>query len=399
MRAGGRAARIHVPHAHDPRLLPAAPEPTAAAPVGSGGPELVSAQECDVLVSRLSEVARGRAFLLQCGDYTGPTAGRSADPLRDKLETLLQMSVVLAHAASVPVVVTGGLGHRPETSAATLNLIRAFARSAQAGLHQAHLRNLEFLARSPTGGRHVRTGAEIDRAMRFMRAYGADPRGTGAVEFFTGGEGPPLPDGAVPTCAHPATGRAYAASGHLQWVGQRAGHLDGAHVARCARLGNPVAVTLGPSVTADETLSCVDRLNPEGEPGRLTLVVGMGTDRVRDLLPVLVEKVTGNAAPVAWVCDPVHGNLFETPDGRRTCRFDDLVDELSGFFAVHRELGTRGGGVRVEFTGDDSAGCPGGDHVLRAGDPDRRGAVARAPRLNRRQALELAFLLGEMLRT
>jgi 3-deoxy-7-phosphoheptulonate synthase len=182
------------------------------------------------------------------------------------------------------------------------------------------------------------------------------------------------------------------------WIGERTRHVDGAHVEFCRMIRNPVGVKLGPAATPDDALALIDRLDPDREPGRLALITRMGAGRVRDVLPPLVEKVTAAGALVAWICDPMHGNTFEAPSGHKTRRFDDVVEEVKGFFEVHRALGTHPGGIHVELTGDDVTECVGGGDEIVEGDLHQRYETACDPRLNRSQALDLAFLLAEMYR-
>ena len=188
-------------------------------------------------------------------------------------------------------------------------------------------------------------------------------------------------------------------SGHFLWIGERTRQLDGAHVEFMRNIRNPIGVKLGPTTTAEDALALIDRLDPEREPGRLTFVIRMGAGTVRDALPPLVEKVTASGAQVAWICDPMHGNTFEAPSGHKTRRFDDVLDEVAGFFDVHRGLGTHPGGVHIEFTGDDVTECVGGGDEIVEGDLHQRYETACDPRLNRSQALDLAFMVAEMYRT
>ncbi|MFJ9619638.1 class II 3-deoxy-7-phosphoheptulonate synthase [Streptomyces noursei] len=409
----------------------------------SRAPALVFPEECDRLRARMAAVARGEAFLLQGGDCAETFAAVTADAINRKLRTLLQMAVVLTYGAAVPVVKVGRIAgqyakprsrptetqgdvtlpayrgdavnglaftaadRRPdprrlrrmyEASAATLNLVRAFATGGYADLHQAHTWNRGFVSDSPAGRRYEELTDAIERSLRFMAACGVAPRELRAVEFFAGHEGLLLDYEAALTRTDPRTGLPYAGSGHLLWIGERTRDLDGAHVAYFSRIRNPIAVKLGPNATADQALAYSEKLNPTAEPGRLTFVVRMGAAAVRDRLPTLVEKVTAQAAPVAWVCDPMHGNTFEAPSGHKTRRFDDILSEVEGFFAVHRALGTHAGGLHVELTGDDVTECIGGGDEVLVADLPRRYETACDPRLNHRQSLELAFLVAQMLR-
>ncbi|MFD7864538.1 class II 3-deoxy-7-phosphoheptulonate synthase [Streptomyces sp. NPDC057682] len=434
------------------RALPAAqqpdwPDPAAleavCAELGAAVP-LVVADECELLKRRLAAVARGEAFLLQGGDCAETFAEATADAVRGKVRTLLQMSLVLTYAASVPVVKVGrmagqyakprsrptetrgattlpayrgdavnGFGFTPaertpdphrlqrmhRAAAATLNLVRAFTTGGYADLHQAQSWNQDFVSGSPAGERYGELADQIDRALTFMKVCGADAGIARAVEFFVSHEGLLLDYEDALTRTDPETGRTYATSGHLLWIGERTRDIDGAHVDYFSRIDNPVAVKLGPTATADEALALIDRLDPGREPGRLTFVVRMGARNVRDRLPTLVEKVTAEGAPVAWVCDPMHGNTFEAPTGHKTRHFDDVVEEITGFFEVHHGLGTHPGGVHLEFTGDDVTECVGGADGLRFDDLAARYESTCDPRLNRSQSLDLAFLIAESYRS
>ncbi|MGA2829351.1 MAG: 3-deoxy-7-phosphoheptulonate synthase class II [Streptosporangiaceae bacterium] len=409
----------------------------------SGLPPLVSARECDQLRERLAAVARGEAFLLQGGDCAETFAGTTAGSIQGKLRTLLQMSVVLTYAASVPVVKVGRLAGqfgKPRSAATevregvelpvyrgdavnaieftaeartpdpgrlldayhcaavTLNLCRAFASGGYADLGQVHAWNQDFVAHSPAGQRYERLAEEIDRAIAFMHACGADPEEFRAVEFYSSHEALLLDYERALTSTDPRSGLPYDLSAHLLWIGERTRALDGAHIEFARQIGNPVAVKIGPAVTAQEVLALTDVLDPDRVPGRLTLVTRMGSGRVRDVLPPLVEKVMAGGAVVAWVCDPMHGNTIEAASGHKTRHFDDVVDEVAGFFEVHRALGTHPGGIHIEFTGDDVTECVGGGQHITESDLSRRYETACDPRLNRSQSLDLAFLVADRYR-
>jgi 3-deoxy-7-phosphoheptulonate synthase len=406
-------------------------------------PPLVFAGECVQLKDRLAAVARGEAFLLQGGDCAETFTGTTADGVRGKLRTLLQMAVVLTYAASVPVVKVGrmagqfakprsaaterrgdvelpvyrgdavnGLAFTPEArtpdpgrlldayhcAAVTLNLCRAFAVGGYADLRQVHAWNQDFVAHSPAGQRYEQLAAEIDRAIAFMRACGADPDEMHAVELYSSHEALLLDYERALTRIDSRTGTPYDVSAHLLWIGERTRDPDGAHIEFARRIRNPVAVKLGPKTAPDEVLALIDALDPDREPGRLTLVTRMGAGQVRDALPALVERVTAHGAQVAWVCDPMHGNTFETADGHKTRRFDDVLAEVAGFFEVHRALGTHPGGIHIEFTGDDVTECVGGGEHVAESDLNHRYETACDPRLNRSQSLDLAFLVADMYR-
>jgi len=404
---------------------------------------LVYAAECDDLTDKLAQVARGEAFLLQGGDCAETFAGVTADNTRGKLRVLLQMAVVLTYAASVPVVKLGRLAgqyakprssdgetrdgvtlpayrgdavngfeftaeaRRPDparllevyrSSAATLNLVRAFVDGGYADLRQVHAWNTDFVAESVAGRRYDAMAHEIARAMAFMEAIGADPDEFHRVDFHLSHEALVLEYEHAMTRRDSRTDQHYDLSGHFVWIGERTRQLDGAHVELLSRVRNPIGVKLGPTTSADDALALASRLNPANEPGRLTFITRFGAKRIRDGLPELVEKVEASGLQVAWVCDPMHGNTFEASSGYKTRAFEDVIEEVQGFFDVHHALGTWPGGVHVELTGDDVTECVGGGEELGEVDLSTRYESVCDPRLNRVQSLELAFLVAEMLR-
>ncbi len=406
-------------------------------------PPLVFAGECDKLKERLAAVARGEAFVLQGGDCAETFEGSTADAIRGKLRTLLQMAVVLTYAASVPVVKIGRLAGqfaKPRSSdtetrngtalpayrgdavngleftaqartpdpqrmlrachysAATLNLCRAFTQGGYADLRQVHTWNTDFVAASPAGQRYEALAGEIDRALTFMQASGTNPAEFRTVEFYSSHEALLLEYERAMTRIDSRTGLPYDTSAHFPWIGERTRALDGAHVEFFRHVRNPVGVKLGPSTTPQDALALVDRLNPGNEPGRLTFITRMGASAIRAALPPLVDKVTASGAQVAWVCDPMHGNTTETPGGRKTRHVEDILAEVTGFFEVHHALGTHPGGIHIEFTGDDVTECLGGSHGLTEADLTGRYETACDPRLNRSQSLDLAFRVAELYR-
>lgn len=406
-------------------------------------PPLVFAGECDQLRARMGAVAKGEAFLLQGGDCAEAFDAVSADHIRAKLKTLLQMSAVLTYAAAVPVVKVGRIAGQyskprskptetrdgvtlptyrgdsvngfefteaarvpdPErlkrmyhASASTLNLVRAFTTGGYADLRQVHAWNQDFVRSSPSGQRYEALAREIDNAMNFMKACGTDPAEFKAVEFYSSHEALLLDYETALTRTDSRTGELYNTSGHMVWIGERTRQMDGAHIEFASKIRNPIGIKLGPTTSVDDALGYIDRLDPEREPGRLTFVVRMGADKVRDKLPELVEKVTASGAVVAWVTDPMHGNTFEAASGHKTRRFDDVLDEVKGFFEVHKGLGTHPGGIHVELTGEDVTECVGGGHEILVDDLHQRYETACDPRLNRSQSLDLAFLVAEMYR-
>ncbi len=406
-------------------------------------PPLVFAGECDELRNQLGQVAAGKAFLLQGGDCAETFAGVTADNVRAKLQVLLQMAVVLTYAAAVPVVKLGriaGQYAKPRSSetetragvelpayrgdavngfafdaqsrvpdprrlvqvynssAATLNLCRAFLHGGYADLRQMHAWNTDFVRTSPVGAVYEKMAGEIDRALNFMKAIGAESEELHKVSFHSSHEALILEYEHAMTRVDSRTGSPYDVSGHFVWVGERTRQIDGAHVEFASQIHNPVGVKLGPTTSADDAVALAERLNPDNVPGRLTFITRMGAARIRDVLPELVEKVTAAGCAVAWVTDPMHGNTFETSSGFKTRSFDDVIDEVRGFFEVHHSLGTWPGGLHVELTGGDVTECVGGGERL---DEDRLCDHYESvcdPRLNRTQSLELAFLVAEMLR-
>jgi 3-deoxy-7-phosphoheptulonate synthase len=284
-------------------------------------------------------------------------------------------------------------------AAVTLNLCRAFTTGGYADLHQVHAWNQDFVRASPSGQRYERLAGEIDRALAFMRACGTEPDELRTVEFYSSHEALLLPYEQAMTRTDSRTGGRYDLSAHFLWIGDRTRAIDGAHVAFAAGLRNPIGLKIGPAATPDELIALVRRLSPEGESGRLTLIARLGAGGIRTLLPPLVEAVSATGVPVAWICDPMHGNTFEAPGGFKTRRFDDVLDEVHGFFEVHRRLGTHPGGIHIEFTGDNVTECVGGSYQIDASDLHQRYETACDPRLNRSQALDLAFTVADSYRT
>jgi 3-deoxy-7-phosphoheptulonate synthase len=399
-------------------------------------PPLVFAGECDQLTDRLGAAARGEAFVLMGGDCAETFEAATADAIRGKLKTVLQMAIVLTYGASLPVVKVGrmaGQYGKPRSSAletrdgvslpsyrgdavngldfteaarrqdprrlltayhtasATLNLVRAFTQGGYADLREVHAWNQDFVRESTAGEKYDRMAGEIDRALAFMKACGADPEEFRRVEFYAGHEALLLDYEKALTRIDSRTGLRYDVSGHFVWIGERTRQLDGAHVDFAARVRNPVGVKLGPTVSPEQAVELCDRLDPDRVPGRLTLMTRMGAPRVRELLPAVVEKVTASGHPVLWICDPMHGNTFEGATGHKTRSYDDITDEVRGFFQVHRDLGTHPGGIHVELTGDDVTECVGGTGGVLEEQVGHRYETACDPRLNRVQSLELAF--------
>ncbi len=402
-------------------------------------PPLVFAGEARTLKEGLARVSRGEAFLLQAGDCAEAFGDFSADAIRDKLKVILQMAVVLTYSSGLPVVKVGriaGQFAKPRSSptesvngselpsfrghavneeapdptarradphrlvraynqaAATLNLIRAFTKGGFADLRQIHMWNQEFVAGSPQGRRYEAIANEIDRALAFMAACGIDLSADSnlhEVDFYTSHEALLLGLEEALTRRDSLTGDWYDCSAHLLWIGERTRQLDGAHVAFLAGVHNPVACKIGPSATPEEVVRMCDALDPDRDPGRLTLITRLGAGQVEDKLPTLVAAVKGAGREVVWVCDPMHGNTI-IQDGKKVRRFEDILAEIEAFFAVHGENGTVPGGVHLELTASDVTECTGGGDQV-----DTWTEALCDPRLNARQSLDLAFQVGEML--
>ena len=406
-------------------------------------PPLVFAGECDDLKNRIAQAQRGEAFWLQGGDCAETFAAATADSIRNRIKTILQMAAILQYYSSLPVIKVGRMAgqfakprsndsetrngetlpayrgdavndleftesaRRPDpkrlvrvynTSAATLNLVRAFTQGGFADLREVHSWNKGFVKDSAFGARYEAMATEIGRALDFMRSAGVNPEEFKTVEFFASHEALILEYEKALTRIDSRTGAAYDVSGHFVWIGERTRQLDGAHVDFASKVKNPIGIKLGPKATVDEALALIKKLNPDNEPGRITFITRMGSKNIRQALPPLVEGITKSGANVLWVCDPMHGNTYEAPTGYKTRQFDDVIDEVKGFFEVHKKLGTHPGGIHIELTGDDVTECVGGGEEISHEDLATRYETACDPRLNHTQSLELAFLVAEMLR-
>jgi 3-deoxy-7-phosphoheptulonate synthase len=407
---------------------------------------LVFAGEVRALRQQLAEVAAGRAFLLQGGDCAESFADFGERTVTDTFRVLLQMAVVLTFAAACPVVKVGrmagqfakprsspnetragatlpsyrgdivnDLDFTPEArradprrqlraysqSAATLNLLRALAQGGFADLHRVQQWNLDFLRASPQGARYRDLANRISETLDFIRACGldaaTDPQ-VRQVQFYTSHEALLLGYEQALTRREPATGDWYDGSAHFLWIGERTRQLDGAHVEFARGIANPIGLKLGPTTDPDTLLRLLDTLNPDDQSGRLTLISRMGADRIEIALPPLIRAVRREGRQVVWSCDPMHGNTFEASTGYKTRPFARILDEVRGFFAVHRAEGTIPGGMHFELTGQDVTECLGGAQAITEQGLADRYHTRCDPRLNASQSLELAFLIAETLK-
>ena len=409
-------------------------------------PPLVFAGEARKLKADLAKVAAGEAFLLQGGDCAESFAEFHPNNIRDTFRVLLQMSVALTFGASLPMVKVGRMAGQfakprsaltetvdgvelpsyrgdivngiefdaearkpdPERllraynqAAATLNLLRAFAQGGFADLHKVHAWNLRFVAGSAQSARYNELAGRIDEALAFMAACGLTPETVPQLretDFYTSHEALLLHYEQAFTRVDSLTGEWYDTSAHFLWIGDRTRQLDGGHVEFLSGVKNPIGMKCGPSLEVDDLLRLTDRLNPENEPGRLTLICRMGHDKVLEKLPSLVRAIAREGRQVVWACDPMHGNTIKSASGYKTRPFDRILTEVQGFFAVHRAEGTHAGGVHFEMTGQDVTECIGGAQAIsdeRLGD---RYHTHCDPRLNANQALELAFLIAAELK-
>ena len=411
----------------------------------AGFPPLVFAGEARKLKRALATVAAGESFLLQGGDCAESFAEHSADNIRDFFRVFLQMAVVLTFAGASPVVKVGriaGQFAKPRTnptekingvelpiyrgdiindteptlaartpdpsrqleayrqSAATLNLLRAFAYGGYANLDNAHRWMLGFVKDSPQSGRYQELADRITQTLDFMRAIGLDPEEheqLSRTDFYTSHEALLLGFEQAMTRVDSTTGDHYATSGHMLWIGDRTRQFDHAHIEYCRGVRNPIGLKCGPSLKPDDLLRLIDILNPTNEPGRLTLITRFGADKVGDMLPALVRPVQREGKVVVWSCDPMHGNTISA-NGYKTRPFDRIMAEIRGFFDVHRAEGTHAGGVHLEMTGKNVTECTGGARAISAGDLSDRYHTYCDPRLNAEQAIEVAFLIAEQLK-
>ena len=406
-------------------------------------PPLVFAGEARRLKAALARAGDGQAFVLQGGDCAESFSDFTANVIRDTFRVLLQMAVVLTFGGSLPVVKLGRMAGQfakprssdvekqgevtlpsyrgdiingpeftPEAripdparmefaymqSAATLNLLRAFATGGYADLHQVHRWNLGFVARSPLAGRYDDLAHRIDETLNFMAACGmSELPQVRETDFYTSHESLLLPYEEALTRVDSTTGDHYACSAHFLWIGDRTRQPDGAHVEFLRGVRNPIGMKVGPTSDPAELVRITEILNPANEKGRLTLISRMGADKVEAKLRPLLAAVSRAGRNVTWLCDPMHGNTT-TVAGYKTRSFDAILAEVRGFFAAHDAEGTIPGGVHVEMTGSDVTECLGGAHRLSETDLSANYATSCDPRLNAEQSLELAFLIAEELK-
>lgn len=406
-------------------------------------PPIVATSEIDALRTTLGDVARGEAFLLQGGDCAETFESNTEGHIRANINTLLQMAVVLAYGASLPVVKVGRIAgqyakprsldtdaqglpnyrgdlvngveptaeeraHDPQRmlrgyahSAMTMNFIRALMASGTADLNRLREWNREFVVRSQAGERYAALAADVEDGLKFMSACGVNDSPLRTADIYCSHEALVVDyERALLREAVDDAGRArlYDVSAHQLWVGERTRGLEDFHVNFAALIANPVGIKIGPGITPEEAVRYAERIDPDRAPGRLTVVSRMGSGRVRDVLPPVVEAVERAGHKVVWQCDPMHGNTFTSSNGYKTRDFAKIAEEVQGFFDVHRELGTHPGGVHLEFTGEDVTECLGGAEAITDVDLPGRYESAVDPRLNTQQALELSFHIAEMLR-
>ncbi len=426
-----------VPHYEDAAALQSVEERLA------GYPPLVFAGEARNLKDQLAEVCEGRAFLLQGGDCAESFIEHHADNIRDTFRVLLQMAVVLTYGAKLPVIKVGRMAGQfakprsadtetidgvelpsyrgdiingiefdaaarvpnPERqisayrqAASTLNLLRAFAKGGYADLTEVHRWNQGFIADSPQGARYEAMANQISEAMDFMAACGITSLTApqmGMVDFYTSHEALLLGYEQALTRLDSTSGEYYDTSAHMLWIGDRTRQPDGAHVEFLSGVKNPLGLKCGPSLEPDELITLLDKLNPENEAGRITLIARFGHENVEAHLPALIRKVTAEGRKVVWSCDPMHGNTIKASNGYKTRPVDRILTEVQRFMAVHHGEGTHAGGIHFEMTGQNVTECLGGAQAISEEDLSSRYHTHCDPRLNGSQALELAFLIAE----
>src|ERR1700741_4068723 len=409
-------------------------------------PPLVFAGEARNLKRALARVANGQAFLLQGGDCAESFAEHGANNIRDFFRMFLQMAVVLTYAAASPVVKVGRIAgqfakprsspsekrdgkelpsyrgdiindiaftedaRRPDPrrqieayrqSAATLNLLRAFAQGGYANLASVRQWMLGFVKDSPQSRRYVELADRISEALGFMQACGLDLEShpeLRTTDFYTSHEALLLGFEEALTRVDSTTGDWYATSGHMIWIGDRPRQLDHAHIEYFRGIKNPIGLKCGPSLKPDELLKLVDVLNPDNEPGRLTLITRFGNEKAGEHLPGMVRAIQREGRAVVWSCDPMHGNTITSNTGYKTRPFDRILSEVKTFFSVHAAEGTHAGGVHLEMTGQDVTECIGGARAITHENLSDRYHTVCDPRLNAEQSIDMAFLIAQLLK-
>jgi 3-deoxy-7-phosphoheptulonate synthase len=407
-------------------------------------PPLVFAGEIRRLKNMLAKASQGEAFVLQGGDCAEDFFNCTAPGIRENLKVILQMAVILTYAGGKPVIKVGRMAgqyakprssdtevidgleissyrgdmvNSPEPtvaaripdpqrllqgyylSAATMNILRAFTRGGYAALDRVHAWNNEFVKRSPMGQSYERLAKHIDDALNFMRIVGinTDIPQLNQAEFFTSHEALLLGYEEALTRKDSTTGDWYDCSGHMLWIGERTRQVDGAHAEFFRGVLNPIGVKIGPDHDLDDVKKLINRLNPENEPGRLTLITRFGSKKIEQSLPPLVRAVKEEGAQVVWICDPMHGNTYTAATGHKTRDFNEIMQEIRSFFEIHWGEGTVPGGVHFELTGEDVTECTGGGRNIQ--DLNLNYQTNCDPRLNAEQSLELAFQIAEMIRS
>ena len=409
-------------------------------------PPLVFAGEARRLRAQLAEVAQGRAFLLQGGDCAESFAEFHPDNIRDTFRVLLQMAVVMTYAAACPVLKVGriaGQFAKPRSepvevrdgvelpsyrgdiingmeftaaertpdparlltaysqSAATLNLLRAFAQGGYADLHRVHRWNLGFVEQSPQGERYREFADRIGETLAFLGAIGLGPDSVpelSQVDVYTSHEALLLGYEQALTRVDSTSGQWYATSAHFLWIGERTREPDGAHVEFARGIANPIGLKAGPGMEPEHLLRLMETLDPDNEPGRLTVIARMGADKIANRLPPLLRAAVREGRTPVWSCDPMHGNTVKSANGFKTRPFDRILEEVRGFFAVHQAEGTHPGGIHIEMTGQNVTECLGGAQEITEQSLSDRYHTHCDPRLNASQSLELAFLISETLK-
>ena len=412
----------------------------------SGLPPLVFAGEARRLKKQLADVAAGNAFVLQGGDCAESFSEFGANKIRDTFRVMLQMAIIMTFGGTLPIVKMGrmagqfakprsepnetkngvtlpsyrgdiinALDFTPESripdpermiraynqSASTLNLLRAFAQGGYADLAKVHSWNLDFIKDSPLGERYEKLAGDIDRALSFMKACGISGENVPAMretDFYTCHEALLLPYEQAMTRVDSTSGDWYDTSAHFLWIGARTNQTDGAQMEFVRGIKNPLGLKCPPTLDTETLIRSIDVMNPDNEPGRLSLIARMGAGNVIEKLTPLVKAVKKEGRNVTWICDPMHGNTQTSSTGYKTRKFDNILSEVRDFFAVHNEQGTHAGGVHFEMTGQNVTECVGGAYEVTEEDLSSRYHTACDPRLNANQALELAFLVADELK-